>query len=130
MPGRTVSRTAGPLDDRRPRRWHLRFWSELGSQSGEHDAFIKVVIVERLARAVVLVAAAISLLVVGRLGYLPVVIAEVQEQVPDYAPVEDLLRLRPEVPVTSMIQMIFAVEPDTGIIIDCALTKASGPDRA
>src|SRR3977135_342142 len=79
MPGRTVSRTARPLDDRRPRRWHLRFWSELGSQSSEHDAFIKVVIVERLARAVVLVAAAISLLVVGRLRYLPVVIAWCQE---------------------------------------------------
>ena len=35
---------------------------------------------ERLARAVVLVAAAISLLVVGRLGYLPTVIAATQEQ--------------------------------------------------
>jgi uncharacterized membrane protein (DUF2068 family) len=80
MPGRTVSRTAGRLEKGRPRRWPLRFWSELRSESGEHDAFIKVVIVERLARAVVLVAAAISLLVVGRLGYLPSVIAEIQEQ--------------------------------------------------
>jgi uncharacterized membrane protein (DUF2068 family) len=60
--------------------WHLRFWYELGSHSGDHDAFIKFVIVERLVRAAVLIAAGISLVVIGRLGYLPSLVAEVQEQ--------------------------------------------------
>ena len=37
---------------------------------GEHDAFIKVIIVERIVKSTVLVALAISLLVAGRNGWL------------------------------------------------------------
>ena len=37
---------------------------------GEHDAFIKVIIVERIAKAIVLIALAIGLLFAGRTGLL------------------------------------------------------------
>ncbi len=37
---------------------------------GEHDAFIKVIIVERIAKALVLIALAIGLLVAGEKGWL------------------------------------------------------------
>jgi uncharacterized membrane protein (DUF2068 family) len=67
----------GTLGSRRPN-WRARLWWELSSRSGEHDLFIKFVIVERLVRGVVLAAAAVSLLVVGRLGYLPALIAWAQ----------------------------------------------------
>jgi uncharacterized membrane protein (DUF2068 family) len=47
-----------------------RLWAELGRIGGEHDAFIKVIIVERIVKSVVLIALAISLLVAGRTGVL------------------------------------------------------------
>jgi uncharacterized membrane protein (DUF2068 family) len=47
-----------------------RLWAELGRMGGEHDAFIKVIIVERIVKAVVLVALAIGLLVAGEKGLL------------------------------------------------------------
>jgi uncharacterized membrane protein (DUF2068 family) len=47
-----------------------RLWSELGRMGGEHDAFIKVIIVERIVKSVVLVALAIGLLVAGHNGML------------------------------------------------------------
>jgi uncharacterized membrane protein (DUF2068 family) len=47
-----------------------RFWAELGRIGGEHDAFIKVIIVERIVKAVVLIALAIGLLVAGEKGLL------------------------------------------------------------
>jgi len=37
---------------------------------GEHDAFIKVIIVERIAKSVVLIGGAIGLLTAGRSGLL------------------------------------------------------------
>lgn len=37
---------------------------------GEHDAFIKVIIVERIVKAIVLIALAVGLLVAGRTGAL------------------------------------------------------------
>jgi uncharacterized membrane protein (DUF2068 family) len=54
---------------RRPHYW-ARLWSELGRIGGEHDAFIKVIIVERIVKAAVLIALAIGLLVAGRTGLL------------------------------------------------------------
>jgi uncharacterized membrane protein (DUF2068 family) len=54
---------------RRPH-YFARLWAELGRIGGEHDAFIKVIIVERIVKAVVLIALAISLLVAGRKGWL------------------------------------------------------------
>jgi len=47
-----------------------RLWAELGRMGGEHDAFIKVIIVERIIKAIVLIALAIGLLVAGRTGAL------------------------------------------------------------
>jgi uncharacterized membrane protein (DUF2068 family) len=47
-----------------------RLWAELGRIGGEHDAFIKVIIVERIIKAIVLIALAIGLLVAGRTGAL------------------------------------------------------------
>ena len=47
-----------------------RLWAELGRMGGEHDAFIKVIIVERIVKAIVLIALAIGLLVAGEKGWL------------------------------------------------------------
>jgi uncharacterized membrane protein (DUF2068 family) len=47
-----------------------RLWAELGRMGGEHDAFIKVIIVERIIKAIVLIALAIGLFLAGRMGLL------------------------------------------------------------
>ena len=56
--------------DLRRRHYFARLWYELGRLGGEHDAFIKVTIVERIAKAIVLVALGIGLLVAGQKGWL------------------------------------------------------------
>ena len=57
------------IGSRRPH-YVARLWTELGRIGGEHDAFIKVIIVERLVKAGVLIALAIGLLVAGEKGLL------------------------------------------------------------
>src|SRR2546423_7923987 len=47
-----------------------RLWAELGRMGGEHDSFIKVIIVERIVKAVVLIALAIGLIVAGEKDWL------------------------------------------------------------
>ena len=47
-----------------------RLWAELGRMGGEHDAFIKVIIVERIVKSIALIAGAIGLLTAGRTGLL------------------------------------------------------------
>jgi uncharacterized membrane protein (DUF2068 family) len=47
-----------------------RLWAELGRMGGEHDAFIKVIIVERIVKSSVLIALAVGLLVAGQRGWL------------------------------------------------------------
>lgn len=47
-----------------------RLWAELTRMGGEHDAFIKVIIVERVGKAVVLVALGIGLIVAGNQGWI------------------------------------------------------------
>ena len=47
-----------------------RLWAELGRMGGEHDAFIKVIIVERILKSTILVAGAIGLIVAGHTGLL------------------------------------------------------------
>jgi uncharacterized membrane protein (DUF2068 family) len=47
-----------------------RLWRELGRMGGEHDAFIKVIIVERIVKSTVLVVLAIGLIVAGNKGWL------------------------------------------------------------
>ena len=47
-----------------------RLWRELGRMGGEHDAFIKVIIVERIVKSTVLVALGIGLLVARHNGWL------------------------------------------------------------
>src|SRR5205807_9866138 len=50
--------------------YFARLWGELGTIGGEHDAFIKVSIVERLVKSTILIILAIGLLVAGRKGWL------------------------------------------------------------
>jgi uncharacterized membrane protein (DUF2068 family) len=65
----------------RPRRHYLaRLWAELGRMGGEHDAFIKVIIVERIIKALVLIALAIGLLVAGERGWLASAAKYAQDQ--------------------------------------------------
>jgi uncharacterized membrane protein (DUF2068 family) len=59
----------GLVPSQRPH-YLARLWAELGRLGGEHDAFIKVIIVERIVKATVLIALAIGLLVAGRSGLL------------------------------------------------------------
>jgi uncharacterized membrane protein (DUF2068 family) len=47
-----------------------RLWAEFGRMGGEHDAFIKVIIVERIVKSTVLIAVAIGLLFAGKSGLL------------------------------------------------------------
>ena len=60
------------MDQTATRRPHYvkRLWAELGRMGGEHDAFIKVIIVERIVKAIVLIALAIGLIVAGEKGWL------------------------------------------------------------
>ena len=55
--------------DRR-RHYLERLWHELGRMGGEHDVFIKVIIIDKAVRAVVLGALGIGLLVAGHNGWL------------------------------------------------------------
>jgi uncharacterized membrane protein (DUF2068 family) len=58
-----------PTPTERPH-YLARLWRELGRMGGEHDAFIKVIIVERIVKSTVLVALGIGLLVAGHKGWL------------------------------------------------------------
>jgi uncharacterized membrane protein (DUF2068 family) len=58
-----------PTETKRPH-YFARLWAELGRMGGEHDAFIKVIIVERIVKAAVLIALAIGLLIAGKSGLL------------------------------------------------------------
>jgi uncharacterized membrane protein (DUF2068 family) len=64
---------------RRPH-YLLRFWDELGRIGGEHDAFIKVIIVERIVKSIALIALAIGLLVAGEKGLLTIWARYAQDQ--------------------------------------------------
>ena len=64
----------------RQRHYFIRLWRELGRLGGEHDAFIKVIIVERIAKAIVLVALGVALLVAGRKGWLDAWAAYAEDQ--------------------------------------------------
>ncbi|HYM98046.1 MAG TPA: DUF2127 domain-containing protein [Candidatus Sulfotelmatobacter sp.] len=66
---------------KRPRPGYFaRLWAELGRMGGEHDAFIKVIILERIVKATVLIALAIGLLVAGQKGWLAVWADYAQDQ--------------------------------------------------
>jgi uncharacterized membrane protein (DUF2068 family) len=56
--------------DSKRRHYFARLWAELGRMGGEHDAFIKVIIVERIVKSTVLIALAIGLLIAGKSGLL------------------------------------------------------------
>ena len=64
---------------RRPH-YLLRFWAELGRIGGEHDAFIKVIIVERIVKSIALITFAIGLLVAGEKGLLTMWAHSAQDQ--------------------------------------------------
>lgn len=65
-----------------PRRPHYfaRLLTEFNRMGGEHDAFIKVIIIERVGKAVVLIALGIGLLVAGEQGWLTKWATYAQEQ--------------------------------------------------
>ncbi|HET9781651.1 MAG TPA: DUF2127 domain-containing protein [Candidatus Dormibacteraeota bacterium] len=67
---------AEAMTARRPH-YLRRLWAELGRMGGEHDVFIKVIIIDKTVRAVVLTALGIGLLVAGHNGWL--------DQLSDYA---------------------------------------------
>jgi uncharacterized membrane protein (DUF2068 family) len=50
--------------------YFARLWTEFNRLGGEHDAFIKVIIIERIVKAAVLIALGIGLLVAGQRGWL------------------------------------------------------------
>lgn len=60
----------------RPHYLH-RLWVELGRMGGEHDAFIKVIIIDKTVRGIILAALGIGLFVAGHNGWL--------DQITDYA---------------------------------------------
>ena len=60
--------------------YFARLLEELGSLGGEHDAFIKVIIVERVGKALVLVALGVGLLVAGQHGWITQWAAYAQQQ--------------------------------------------------
>ena len=64
---------------RRPH-YFARLLAELNSIGGEHDAFIKVIIVERVGKALVLIALGIGLLVAGQQGWLTQWAGSAQQQ--------------------------------------------------
>ena len=64
---------------RRPH-YFARLWEELGSMGGEHDPFIKVIILERIGKAIVLIALGIGLLVAGQEGWITQWAATAQQQ--------------------------------------------------
>jgi len=64
---------------RRPH-YFARLLAELNSIGGEHDVFIKVIIVERVGKALVLIALGIGLLVAGRQGWLTQWAGSAQQQ--------------------------------------------------
>lgn len=84
MPSDPVPRTARRLSGKTSRReqpsWLVRFWHELGSVSAEHDTIVRLIVIERLAKAAVLIVLAVSLLVAGRLGLIERLVDQVQEQ--------------------------------------------------
>ena len=47
-----------------------RLWAELGRMGGEHDTFIKVIIIDKAVRGVVLIVLGVGLLVAGHNGWL------------------------------------------------------------
>ena len=64
---------------RRPH-YFARLLAELNSIGGEHDVFIKVIIVERVGKAIVLIALGIGLLAAGRQGLLTQWAVSAQQQ--------------------------------------------------
>ena len=58
----------------------MRLWAEFNRMGGEHDAFIKVIIIERVGKAVVLVALGVGLLVAGEKGWLTTLAQYAQTQ--------------------------------------------------
>ena len=64
---------------RRPH-YLARLLAELNSMGGEHDAFIKVIILERIAKAAVLIALGVGLLLAGSKGWLTTWASQAQQQ--------------------------------------------------
>ena len=66
--------------NRRRPHYFARLLAELNTIGGEHDAFIKVSIIERIGKALILIALGVGLLVAGREGWLTQWAASAQQQ--------------------------------------------------
>src|SRR5207249_12169409 len=66
--------------NRRRPHYFARLLAELNTIGGEHDAFIKVIIIERIGKALILIALGVGLLVAGREGWLTQWAASAQQQ--------------------------------------------------
>jgi uncharacterized membrane protein (DUF2068 family) len=80
LPTQVVKVSAVSEVQRKSTHYFARLLAELNRMGGEHDAFIKVIIIERIAKALVLIALAIGLLVAGGQGWLASWADAAQEQ--------------------------------------------------
>jgi uncharacterized membrane protein (DUF2068 family) len=72
LPGDPVPRAPRAVAAAEPSRRHVlaRLWIELGRKSESQDTFIRLIIVERLIKATILIGLALALIVLGRTGIL------------------------------------------------------------
>ncbi|TMC10292.1 MAG: DUF2127 domain-containing protein, partial [Chloroflexi bacterium] len=71
LPGDPVPRAPGDIAATGPRPNYLaRLWTELGRTGESQDAFIRLIILERLVKSAILVVLGLSLLILGRTGLL------------------------------------------------------------
>jgi uncharacterized membrane protein (DUF2068 family) len=67
--------------DRHKESWLRRFWNDLSRRRPEpHDWVVRIIIVERIAKAVILITLAVGVIVVGRRGLLVQWASEAQYQ--------------------------------------------------
>jgi uncharacterized membrane protein (DUF2068 family) len=78
LPGRPGARAEQALITKTRPGWWRRFGTELQSTTPPHEALVKLIAIERMAKAVVLIALALGLLVAGRSGYLTQIATEAQ----------------------------------------------------
>ena len=60
--------------------YFARLWAEFTRMGGEHDAFIKVIIIERVSKATILIGLGIGLIVAGNEGWVTRMASYAQQQ--------------------------------------------------
>src|SRR5439155_549395 len=80
VPARDTRPAVPDEANRRRPHYFARLLAELNTTGGKHDAFIKVIIIERIGKALVLITLGVGLLVAGREGWLTQWAASAQQQ--------------------------------------------------